>query len=82
MENPNAFFAALVFVFGVGMGVSISHTDSAPDLEERKAVLECMSEVGWDAADPAATREEQLYQSQRWCEQFLDGPDPTRASAI
>lgn len=70
------------FICGSLFGAAIYATTHDPTpVVDRKDVLECMSDVGWDAADPSATRNEQLYQAQRWCEQFLEGPART-SSAI
>ena len=80
MDRPGGFLLAIVFIFG--FTCSRATLETSPDLDERKAVIDCMADVGYEAADPNASRLEQLHQSQRWCEQFMQQrPARVRAAA-
>jgi len=45
----------------------------SPDVEERRLVFDCVSELGWEFADEEADQRTQLEQSVAWCERFAEG---------
>jgi hypothetical protein len=53
-----------------GVGGFLFGQDFRPQVDDQ-AMIECMSELGFEAADPSASRLEQLEQSRAWCEGFL-----------
>lgn len=44
--------------------------DPPPD---RRMVMDCMAEVGWEIADEEAPAPVQIEQSRAWCERFVRG---------
>lgn len=68
LERALLVFSALLFV-----GAVAGHVIGESRSDERRLVLDCMAELGWETASEDATTPMQLEQSRAWCEDFVGG---------
>jgi hypothetical protein len=52
-------------------GAIAGHVIRSTRAHERRLVLDCMAELGWETAAEDATTATQLEQSRAWCEGFV-----------